>query len=261
MRKSCLLLLSLFSLCGCIEGTQQQKRKFTNIQQENFDKILAKNQEKSYRLGNSIIEKEFGDSVRLAMGKYMDSVKLFVNWQAKINNINSYETGSSVALSFEIEYQPEQYRKVAFDVDYVVAKKDLDSDKIYNTVKKMSNYSTVFFDGFIRTKANGEADYSNLSQELIHSYPDFKFFIVDINATSKGDTLSTNLKGAVDLSFEAIEPLKLNFKKQISKKESNRRMDEIMPKFKAAKELLTEEEQAYISRLSTALTCNFLYAD
>lgn len=152
------------------------------------------------------------------MGEYMDSVKLFVNWKAQIQNINSRETGKSVALSFELEYAPEQYRKVSFDVDYILSKDSLDSDKIYNTIKRLNNYSTVYFDGFIRKKANGEAHYSSYSDDLMHSYPDFKFFVVDINTTSKGDTLSNNLQNAVDLSFKAIEPLELNFKRRYLKK-------------------------------------------
>lgn len=94
----------------------------------------------------------------------------------------------------------------------------------------------------------------------MHSYPDFKFFVVDNNATSKGDTLSNNHQNAVDLSFQAIEPLELNFKKEISKKESSKRVEKIAPRFKAAKEVLTQDEKAYIDRLTQALTYNFLYA-
>ena len=81
----------------------------------------------------------------------------------------------------------------------------------------------------------------------MHSYPDFKFLVVDINTTSKGDTLSNNLQNAVDLSFQAIEPLELNFKKEISKKESSKRVEKIAPRFKAAKEVLTQDERKRIS--------------
>lgn len=260
MKKLCPLLLIVFALCGCVGTSTKVNEKFSNVQQENFDNMLARNKDKSYRLGNKILEKEFNDSVKLAMGEYMDSVKLFVNWKAKIQNINSRETGKSVALSFELEYAPEQYRKVTFDVDYILPKDSLNTDKVYQTIKSLNNYSTVYFDGFIRKKANGEAHYSSYSDDLMHSYPDFKFFVIDINTTSKGDTLSNNLQNAVDLSFKAIEPLELNFRKEISKEESNERVEKITPQFKAAKELLTQEEKAYINRLTQALTYNFLYA-
>ena len=258
MKKLCLLLLGLFTLYSCVE-TSKSDKKFSNAQQENFDAMLARNKDKSYHFGNKILEKEFNDSVKLAIGKYMDSIKLFVNWEAKIQNINSRETGNSVALSFELEYTPEKYRIVTFDVDYILPKDSLNSDKIYQIVKKQTNYSTVYFDGFIGKKANGEAQYSSYSDDLMHSYPDFKFFVVDINTTSKGDTLSKNLQNAVDLSFQAIEPLELNFKKEISKKESSKRVEKIAPRFKAAKEVLTQDEKAYIDRLTQALTYNFGY--
>lgn len=260
MRKFCSLLLIFFVLCGCVETSRNVNKKFSNVQQDNFDNMLARNKDNAYRLGNEILKKEFNDSIKKAIGGYMDSVKLFVNWIAQIQNINSRETDESVILSFELKYAPEKYRKVTFDVDYILPKDSLKSDKIYNVVKKLNNYSTVYFDGFIRKNANNQAYYSSYSDDLMHSYPDFKFFVVDVNTTSKGDTLSNNLQNAVDLSFKAIEPLELNFRKEISQKESNRRIEKISPRFKAAKEVLTQEEKAYIDRLTLALTYNFLYA-
>lgn len=257
MKKIYPILLILFVLYGCVEVS---KKKFSNEQQESFDNMLALNRDKSYHLGNKILEKEFDDSVKLAIGKYMDSVRLFVNWTARITNINSEKAGNnSVALTFELEYKPEEYREVTFDVVYVLPEDSLCSDKVYNTIKNLENYSTVYFDGFIRKKANGEAYYNN-SFSSIHSYPDFNFFVVDINTTSKGDTLSGNLQKAVDLSFEEIEPLELNFKNEISKKELDKRLEKITPQFTAAKEVLTQEERAYIDRLLLALTYNFYYA-
>lgn len=225
--------------------------------------MLDQNNKRSSNLGNDIKQKEFNDSVKMAIGEYMDSVKLFVNWQARIEDIKSKETGdNSVALSFKLVYTPEQYRKVTFDVDYVLPKDSMETDKIYQTVKNMDDYSTVYFDGFIREKANGEAHYSALfDDELMHPYPKFHFFVVDINATSKGDSLSPNLQKAVDLSFKAIEPLKLQFKKKITKAESDKRVEAVAEPFKAAKEALTKEEAAYVDRLTQALTLNFLYAE
>ena len=95
----------------------------------------------------------------------------------------------------------------------------------------------------------------------MHSYPRFKFYVVDINTTSKGDTLSNNLLNAVDLSFQYIETLGLYFKKEISKKESSKRVGKIAPRLEAAKEVLTQDEKAYVDRLSKALMYNFLYAE
>ena len=131
MKKISQLLLILFALYGCVGAPTKVNKKFSNVQQENFDNMLERNEDKSYSLGNDILRKEFDDSVRLAIGEYMDSVKLFVNWEAKIQNINSKETGKSIALSFELEYTPEQYRKVTFDVDYILPQDSINTDKIY----------------------------------------------------------------------------------------------------------------------------------
>lgn len=249
-----------FILFGCVDSNRPNRR-FSNSQQEEFDKMLAQNNKKHYNIGNKILEKEYNDSVKMAIGEYMDSVKLFVNWEARIKNINSSETGSSsVALFFELQYNPEEYREVTFEVDYLLPKDSLQKDKIYNTVKNLSNYSIVYFDGFIRRRTNGEAHYGSYSDDLMHSYPKFKFFIVDINTASKGDSLSINLQRAVDLSYQAIKPLELNFKHIISKKESTRRVEKLAPQFNAAKEVLTSEEKMYVDRLTQALTYNFLYA-
>ncbi len=260
MKKISQLLLILFALYGCVGTPTKTNKKFSNIQQNNFHDMLKQNKNEMHSLGNDILRKEFDDSVRLAMGKYMDSVKLFVNWKAKIKDIKSEEIGKSISLSFKLEMSKGSIDEVIFDVDYLLPQDSTNNDKVYQTIRGIDNYSTVYFDGFIRKKANGEAHYSSYSDDLMHSYPDFKFFVVDINTTSKGDTLSNNLQNAVDLSFQAIEPLELNFKKEITKKESSRRVEKIAPRFKAAKEVLTQEEKAYIDRLTQALTYNFLYA-
>lgn len=271
MKNNSLLILMIFALCfisSCVVPTtnKEKKNRFANAQQEHFDDKLKYFDTKKYDYRNDILKKEYLDSVRLATGLYMDSVKLFVNWKAKIQNIKSRENNGNVILSFELEYQPEEYRKVAFDVDYVLPNNEdtLKKDKIYSTVRNLSELSDVYFDGFIRTKANNEAHYSgyfsSASDDMFLSYPDFHFFIVDINAASKGDTLSNDLQKAVDLSFEALEPLKLNFKKEISDKEKNDRIKAIAPEFTSAKEKLSEEDKGYINRLTNAITLNFLYA-
>ena len=82
----------------------------------------------------------------------------------------------------------------------------------------------------------------------------------EVNLYHVRDSLSNNLQRAVDLSYKAIEPLELNFKHIISKKESTKRVEKLAPQFNAAKEVLTLEEKMYIDRLTQALTYNFLYA-
>lgn len=51
MKKLCPLLLILFALYGCVQTSNKANKKFANVQQENFDNMLARNKDKSYRLG------------------------------------------------------------------------------------------------------------------------------------------------------------------------------------------------------------------
>ena len=246
--------------CSCVNTSNT--RRFYNIQQEEFDKILTTNRIKASTLKNKVLEKEFSDSIKLVIGKHMDSTKLFVNWKANIKDISSKENSNkSVALSFVLEYYSEDYSTVSFHVDYVIPKDSLSSDKIYQTVKKIDENTSVYFDGFIRTKTNGETHDIIYSNNLFYGYPDFQFFIIDIGLRSKGDTLSDNLRKAVYLTYEAIDPIKLNFRKKISKKESDRRAKQIAPKLKDSMDVLTDDERAYIKRLYEALIFNYLYAE
>ncbi len=256
--KLVIFLLFVTFFCSCVYNPP---KKFVNEQQNEFDDMLVQIIQKSRSVRNEIAEQEFNDSIRLAMGQYMDSTKLFVNWKATIKDIKSTQSGSLTNLSFVLYYKPEEYREVEFYVDYLVSNDSLKTDKVYQTVKNLSNYSTVYFDGFIRTKNNGEAYYQIIAfEDLIYSYPDFKFFVVDVNTTSKGDTLPPHLHNAIDLGFEAIEPLKLNYRKEISDTESKKRLETITPRFNVAKDSLTTEELSYINRLMTALTYNFMFA-
>lgn len=275
MKQLILFIFALLSLYGCVEEPRKPQKIHINEQQESFKRMIASNEEKMNSLANQLQEREFIDSLKLAMGEYMDSVKLFVNWKAKIQNINSTEEDNSIALSFELafDFDPNQFQDqdsayasvsgntVEFDVDYVVPKDSIKSDKIYNTVKQLKEGSTVYFDGFIRTKANGEAHFISESFEPSFCPSWFKFFIIDISTTSKGDTLSPKLQKAVELSYQFAEPIKLNFKKKISDKEASKRTDKREKALKTAMKELPKEEKNYVRRLVQALVYNILYAE
>ena len=55
MKKLWSLLLIVFALYGCVGAPTKANKKFSNVQQENFDNMLARNNDKSYRLGNKIL--------------------------------------------------------------------------------------------------------------------------------------------------------------------------------------------------------------
>lgn len=80
-----LLLILSVVMSSCVQNVGNNNRqKFANVQQKEFDNMLAMNVKKYYHLGNDIQKKEFNDSVKLSIGSYMDSVKLFNNWEGTI---------------------------------------------------------------------------------------------------------------------------------------------------------------------------------
>ncbi|MCM1066732.1 MAG: hypothetical protein NC418_04050 [Muribaculaceae bacterium] len=256
------LITTIFS--SCIPSSSNRTSMFPNPQQQQFDDMLARfNNDDSKYIGNKIKKQEFLDSVRHATFEYVDSVKLFVNWKGNISHIDSDKYGNSTALTFDINYKPKQYREVTFKCTYILPNDSLETDELYQYVKSLDGYETVYFDGFIRTLSDNTVKYSSYltSDDLFLPYPKFEFFIIDVSKTPKDNILSEDMQRAVDLTFEVIEPLKANFRKEISKKEMTARINGIAPKYDEAKSKLTTSQRNYIQRLSQACSYNFLYAD
>lgn len=94
-------------------------------------------------------------------------------------------------------------------------------------------------------------------QMIGFSYPDSSSLWWILIITSKGDTLSNNLQNG-DLSFgHRTAWIKLQ-KRKPWKKNQVSWVEKIAPRFKAAKAVLTQDEKAYIDRLTQALTYNFI---
>jgi len=224
---------------------------FSNPQQQQFDDMLARFKDgyTKYKYSENKIRKlEFLDSVRLATFQYVDSVKLFVNWEGRISDIDSKEYGNTTALEFDIFYKPEKNRGVTFQCKYILPNDSLQIDELYQKVKALNGYETVYFDGFIRTLADNTVKYSSgstISDDSFLSFPKFEFFVVDISTTPQDNVLSDQMQNAVDLTFDVIEPLKANFRKEISDKETHTRIDALTPKYNQTKSQLSLKQQNY----------------
>ena len=249
-------------LSSCINPNV--KRSVYNDQQAAFDQFLSARNEHKYDSQNDIQKAEFYKQFESDLFNYVDSVKLFVNWTGKIDGISTENAGkNSTQVKFTIYYTPEEYREVSFNCLYIVDNDSLETDHIYNTVKNISNGSSVYFDGFIRTTNHNTVKYyfNSPGDEFNLPYPKYDFFIIEVGTTSRGDSLSTNLQAAVESAYQITEPLKLNYQKKISNAEQKARYKKIEPDFKAAKAKLTKEEVDYLNRLINALTLNFLCGD
>ncbi|MEG0560461.1 MAG: hypothetical protein RR513_08110 [Muribaculaceae bacterium] len=197
------------------------------------------------------------------MYSYIDSVGLFINWDGVISDIKTQELGEVTELSFVIGYQPEQYRKIEFHCSHCVPTDSLSYDYIFNTVKNMPNNMIVHFDGFIRTRNNGVVDYysGTSGNDLNIPYPNYDFYIIDISPEKRSDTLSSNLRNAVNLAYKINKTLKNKYLGLISDSESRKQFDELLPKLNQSKNGLTDAEKLYIQRLNTCLNYNYLYSE
>lgn len=253
---------TIIALLSCTNPSSVKSSPYNN-QQTAFDRFLSDRNSHKYDIGNDIQEAEFMKQFEQDLFNYIDSVKLFVNWTGTIDNISTIETDNITQVKFTIYYEREQFRKVKFNCLYFVDNDSLETDHIYNTVKNISNYSTVYFDGFIRTTNNNKVKYhfNKPGDRLNLGYPDYDFFIIEIGSANRGDSLSANLQDAVECAYKITEPLKLNFQKKISNAEQKARSNALEPEFTAAKAKLTKEEDSYLKRLTKALAINFLYGD
>jgi len=249
---------AIIAFAGCVETSTV---KFENQQQQNFDNFLAEKRKMSHNQGNDIQKKEFYNQFEKDLFNYIDSVKLFVNWKGTIKDIKTKESGKSTSVEYEIVYQPEQYRKVTFRCTHLVETANLGNDYIYNIVKNLNNNSTVYFDGHIRTSNKDLVyyDWRSAGDELNIPYPQYYLWIIDIGATKRNDSLSDNLKKAVEVSYKIIQPLRLRYQNKISKAEEDKMLKGLVSEFESVQSHLTDEEKLYVQRLNTSLTNNFLY--
>lgn len=273
MKKFLLTMIALVGLAGafsgCVQGSKHSvgSNDGVNTQQDAFYKFLL-SAEKRLNGGftNEIQEKEFYRKFEADLFHYVDSVGIFVNWRGVINDIETEESGNSVALKFTIDVTPPQSNgmmSIRLFATHLIPKDSLETDYLYNTVSNIPNYKEVYVDGFIRTKNTDKVYYhSSIRTNSTSSLnPDYNFWVLDISTMRRDDVLSENLTNAIVRSYEYVAPLKESYLGNISKKEQDARTDKLLPAFKEAKSKLNEYEALYIQRLNTALVYNFMYGE
>lgn len=249
----------LFAVLGLFMANcnPQTSKKQSKTQQQSFNEFLNIKKELEYRQGNDIQKKEFFKQFETDLFKYLDSVKVFTNWKGQIKDIKTKEFDKSTLLEFEIFYEPEKYREITFHCSYLVNNDSLNNNYLFNKVKNLSNYSTVYVDGFIKRKLDNTVSYymENLFEEHI-SYPHYKFNVIEISKESKADTLSQILQNAIVVDFEVMDLFKENFKKKITQEERNKKLDSL--KFDSVQSVLSEHEKIYSQRIRQFLLNDFM---
>jgi hypothetical protein len=251
---SIIILGILLFLYGC-DGLNKNKPIFENKQQEDFSSFLKTNEEQNY-YSNDIQKKEFYNKFDKELSSYLDSIKIFTNWKANIKDIKTREIRGYTEISFELYYKPGEYQEISFFCSYLVKSDSLKNDYLYNAVRNISDYSTVYFDGFIKKDKNNNVIYDYGSEDIKIAYPNYKFNVVEISNTKNIDSLSQPLKKAIDIDFKVFDLLKQKANKKISSGEWDRRMKSL-PINKIESEL-NPAEKKYILRLRQYLYDDFM---
>lgn len=248
-------LLFLVFVCSC--DSTQNKYAFQNKTQEKFDNLLKATREKEYSQSNDIQKKEFLANFDTSLIHFIDSSKVFVNWSGTISDIKKREVDTVTIISCKISYKPEEYREVSFHCDHAVATAKVNTDSLYQKLKSISDFSTVYFDGFIIKDADNKVLYDYGSDDLKIAYPNYKFNLLDISTQPRSDALSQNLQFVINVDFEVVELLKQKVQKKITDAEWQKKtkalgLDNLEDK-------LTPFEKAYSTRLKQYLFSDFLY--
>jgi hypothetical protein len=255
MSKFSTILILTFIAFSC-KNPYKAETKFENQIQAKFDAFLKQKVNLKYDAVNDIQEKEFLNKYDNDLSKFIDSNKIFINWKAQIEDIKTYDYGKSTEVTCKLSYEPEEFREVTFYCSYVVENSKLETDSLYNKIKRIGGFSTVYFDGFIVKDIDNKVVYKIDDEMLKLSYPHFKFNLLNISEKKGENTLSKNLNNAVNVNFKVFEVLKQKENKIITEKEWKRKTEDLG--FDKIEKSLNTEEKQYLNIMKQYLINDFI---
>lgn len=243
-------LIALIGISSCVtQGTKQNQTQSTQDLVSFFK--TYKNQE--YKVGNDIQKEELYAEREKALQHYVDSVAILTNLQGKISDISlsDSESGKSKILTYEISVKPEEYFELTFECANIISIDSLKNDYLYNKIKAISNYSTVYFDGIISIDAKTNLPRSEAyGIDLAFSYPKYKFHVVDLS-TIQLDTLSSQLRMSVVKGRKAIRYMFKDYRKESDYNKAT--FNTLSDDFNLSKTKLNDSEIKYIQRYMNAI--------
>lgn len=238
----------LFASCGPRNPHASQNEEKQNPLVEYLQQYKGKN----YDAGNSIQRDELWQEREDGLVTLQDSVGVFNNLKGRINDISARDVRDSKVVEFRVEIKPKEYFEITLECSHIVHKDSLESDSLYQIVKGLSNYSTVYVDGAIAVTSKGQAANTSWGdKDLQFSYPKYKFNIVALS-TSPLPKVSANVRNAIVVWRRSFEGILKNGK--------SAETDENIAAFKKATENLTPEEDAYMVKYVHACSLD-LYRD
>lgn len=240
--KHFIYMMAIVLLVSCSPRMQQNKEK-----QNELVEYLLKYKEANYNTGNSIQIDELWQEREDGLVVLQDSIGVFHNLKGRINRIRANDIGKSKVLEFEIEIEPEQYFKIDLECRYIIPQDSVQTDSLYNQIKSLSNYTTVYVDGAIAITTNLKPDNSSISDKDVQfSYPDYNFNVVALSREPLPE-ISDNLRNVIVVWRKGFEYILKNGK--------SAETDEKIDAFKKASELLTPTEDAFMGKYISV--CSF----
>lgn len=254
MRKTLLLSAILIGVFSCKNSLERPK--FENPTQVKFDNFLKQKESAQYDASNDIQKNEFLEKYDAELSALTDSIKIFVNWQGQIEDIKTNEYGKSTEVSCKIKYKPEEYREITFYCSYVLETSNLKTDSLFNRLKRIGDFSNVYFDGFIVKNIGNKLVYEGYDITLKLTYPNFKFNLLNVSEKKRENNLSKSLTNAVNTNFKVFELLKQKVNKTITEKEWKTKTKDLeLEKIESA---LKPEEKEYSKLIKKYLASDFL---
>lgn len=242
--------MAVVLLASC--GPRNPQSTKSEERQNPLVEYLQQYKGKNYNAGNSIQRDELWQEREDGLVTLQDSVGVFNNLKGRIENITARDVRDSKVVEFWIKIEPEKYFEITLECSHIVHKDSLDGDSLYQIVKGLSNYSTVYVDGAIAVTSKVKAANASWGdKDLQFSYPKYKFNIVALS-TSPLPKVSDKVQNAIVIWRRGFEGILKNGKSAEN--------DANIAAFKQATADLTPEEDAYMGKYVHACSLD-LYRD
>lgn len=239
--------------CTPVNNEETGRREIS--QQERFGEYIMSQSTQSLIQPNEIATKEFLVELDKKLADYMDSIVLFKNWQGSIQDINLEESDRFKTITFNLVFVIQNWKKeMVFHCKYSVLKDSSDQDTIYARIKRMYEYSTVYFDGFIPKDYAGNLQYD--SDDPYLRLLRYKFSIMNIDCNKQVDSLSPSLQKAIAVDYQAINLMRKLYSKAINRKAFDSLMTALP--IEDCQKALSEKDYQYSKRFRDWIFVDFL---
>lgn len=256
-----LLILPTLFVISCTDSPKKQKKevreqdKFIELVSQSIDSINS-------CVSSNPIELEKRKDKRTYYNKqffklisnFADSNLIIKNWNGVVRRFDylKKEKSSFILLDIIIEYKGNKHLnclndKIILQSIYDVDNTLKDTDIVFNNMAKINENSNVYIEGFFNRSMNGYISVGNNLSE-------FDFTILNISTSPTNDSMSINLKEAINRKFDEMKilgrgMLKGKTEKEIIKECAYLNKDSIT-------NTLNSSENQYIDRIERAYITN-----